>query len=90
MVGAAMSEGAKDEAVGLRVHEAVTELNAALREAHQTGLHINAELIESRCLKDGTDLPFLIVYLLRPVRLRHRDDPPKVKLDENLLVPRRR
>ena len=85
-----MSDPAKDEAIGLRVHEAVTELNASLREAHQNGLQINAELIESRSLKDGIDLPLLVVYLMRPVKLRLRDESTKVKLDENLLVPRRR
>jgi hypothetical protein len=86
-----MSNPAKDEEIGLRVHEAVTELNASLREAHQNGLQINAELIESRCLKDGVDLPLVVVYLMRPIKLRVKSDSPtKVKLDENLLVPRRR
>lgn len=86
-----MSLPAKDDQIGYRVHEAVKELNDALREANNAGLQIETEIRESRQLRDGLNMAYVSVVLMRPIKLTvNPDSPTKAKLDENLLVPRRR
>lgn len=77
-----------DQAYAKRVHELLSELNEVLRRAHNSGLEIQSEIMEHRALSTGQTLPIFNVTLMRPVKVDH--SPTKAKLDENLLVPRRR
>lgn len=81
-----------DEDIGCRVHYATQALNEALSEAHDAGLDVTVEAVElGRELKTGLASKQVRVNLMRPIHLKVRADSPlKAKLDEDMLVPRRR